>query len=355
MANDRPCIGKADSLGELLIKTRERYGLSKKQMAEKFGFDESTYGRIENGITQRIKTKDIEKLKAMAPYIGVPFSELLASAGISSDMKKEIFYDFEGNEINYFSAIKGIYSADPNLFFHLEKINSLSLDRIKYVEKIIDMLLEEERNSSKLQQIVAESVMKYLDLYFCEDKFEKTETAKDETMTPNDGVNNDKKQSAVYAPVFEKTEEPVYVEKRESASSILTRPRVSVIRFTIGHTFRICIRMTSTALVSATLIRSIVGRTVSNITISYGRLGGQEKMEITENGRYKWETRYNKDITQLEKNKIESVTGKVMEILEMYGPGEVSVSRWRRMRKPSGVGPTQKKKSTVLGGDSLVF
>ncbi len=153
------------NLGELLIAAREKYGLNKKQMAVKFEFDESTYGRLENGKTQRMNQKEIEKLKKMAPYLGLPYSELLAAAGISSAMKREVFYDFDASEIDYASAIRCIYKADPKLFSYMEGMSKLPLQKIKLVERLIEMLLDEELETDVTKKLIADNVINNLNLY----------------------------------------------------------------------------------------------------------------------------------------------------------------------------------------------
>lgn len=152
-------------LGELLVSARKKYGYNKKQMAKLFGFDEATYGRLELRTNPKVNTRDIKKLKLMAPYLGVPYSELLAAAGISSEMKKEVLYDFDGSEIDYDSAIKFIYKADPKLFSYAKGISKMPVDKIRLLEKMIEMLLDEEVEKDLSKKLIATNIENSLELY----------------------------------------------------------------------------------------------------------------------------------------------------------------------------------------------
>lgn len=153
------------NLGELLMDARKKYGYNKKQMATLLGLDESTYGRLENGITRKMSSKDIERFKRMQPYLGLPYPELLAAAGIRPESEREVFYDFDASEIDYFSAVKDLYKADPHLFSYAKSISSMPIERIRLIERMIEMFLDEDLERDPFKRLVAENIVNNLELY----------------------------------------------------------------------------------------------------------------------------------------------------------------------------------------------
>ncbi len=160
-------MDKNDDVKEInkLIKGLEEGRLkrnwSQSIMAKKVGLSDATYSRWINGEIRHLKNSDKERLIRIAPYAGLPFSEVLINAGLSSSMKREIYYDYDGNEIDYYSTVKILYKLDPELFSYINNFPDFSMEEIAIIKGVF-RLLEARRNSifDSLIDIISENFIR---------------------------------------------------------------------------------------------------------------------------------------------------------------------------------------------------
>lgn len=99
-------------LGEIIKTGRQRLGLTQTELADRTGTTNADISRAENSITKK-PSKDF--LKAISPYTGYSYTQLLPIAGYSMLEPKEIYYNTKMEEIDYVDIIHDIYRTDADL------------------------------------------------------------------------------------------------------------------------------------------------------------------------------------------------------------------------------------------------
>lgn len=107
-------------VGELLKEGRLKRELSQKELAELTGVKNFEISRIESGVTAKPSK---ETLLRLAPYIGLPYSELLLRCGYSGVDNKEVFYSPDGQVLDCNRVIAKLYYADFEIIQLLEGID----------------------------------------------------------------------------------------------------------------------------------------------------------------------------------------------------------------------------------------
>lgn len=126
------------NLSSLIIKTRQKRGVPQKEFAELLGLPPSELCRLEKK-SPRLSRK---MLRRLSPFIGIPYSTLLANSGYS-EFSETIndYYTENGRVIDGEKIIADIYAADSKLLEDLSDIqNTLSYDDVQFLRSIIYLL-----------------------------------------------------------------------------------------------------------------------------------------------------------------------------------------------------------------------
>jgi transcriptional regulator with XRE-family HTH domain len=345
MAKDQLSVeGYLPSLGELLGSAREKYGFTKKEMAEKFGFDESTYGRLENGKTRKMNSKEIEKLKQMAPYIGVPYSELLAAAGLSSEMKREVLYDFDGSEIDYASAVKFLYKADPKLFSYAESIGKMPLKRIKLLEKMIEMFLDSELEKDPSKKLIADNITNNLELYGMRSGVNRAKAALEEwglETRNNYGFRNNEvfvmpskrplsiaeeyERMAAYEYAVVKTKQPRGISAYNANFDFRNLRFMTCITFEIDSRYKASIQMHCQSMIDEDEIMGLM-QGFSNVHIIPGVVMFEDASSGIDEDENGWDVNYIGTVGSIHEQEAYFKVQELISHLKKYGGGTVTLS-----------------------------
>lgn len=149
------------SLGTLLKEGRARHKLKQTELAAKSHLTPAEVSRIESDTT---KKPSIEILKALAPYVGLSFNQLLLLAGYSGDDNLDLYYNYNGDIIDHLKIVDDIYFVDPELLELLENIKQLSFEEIKLLKRFIQVssILSKSDNKSGIIYTLFISLKKYI-------------------------------------------------------------------------------------------------------------------------------------------------------------------------------------------------
>lgn len=124
-------------IGDLLKEGRQKRGLSQKELADLTGVKNFEISRIESGVT--IKPSK-ETLIALAPYIGLPYSELLLRCGYSGVDTNQIYYFTKGRIIDCDKVIADLYSTDFEIIELLEGVGRYDREDILLLKDFLHIL-----------------------------------------------------------------------------------------------------------------------------------------------------------------------------------------------------------------------
>lgn len=105
-------VSTVPSLGDIVKAGRQRHNMTQTEFAQQTGCSNADISRVENSITRK-PSKDF--LKAVSPYTGYSYTQLLPIAGYSVIEQGEEFYNTKLEPINYMKIIHDIYRTDADL------------------------------------------------------------------------------------------------------------------------------------------------------------------------------------------------------------------------------------------------
>ena len=133
-------------LSILVKKGRKKYRLTQAELAHRTGLTTAEISRIES---ESIQKPSREVLKALSPYTGVPYSDLLFYTGYSGNTDEPEYYDLSGRPVSCDDIINDIYSADADLLGLLKDIDSFTSYEDRELLKIILLLMRKTHKESE--------------------------------------------------------------------------------------------------------------------------------------------------------------------------------------------------------------
>ena len=130
----------------LVKEGRKKYHLTQTEMAQRIGITITEISRIESG---NILKPSRKVLKALSPYTGVSYSDLLFYAGYSGNVDEPEYYDLKGERIRYEDIVDDIYSADADLLSSLKGIDSYTTYEDINLLKIILALMKKTHDQTE--------------------------------------------------------------------------------------------------------------------------------------------------------------------------------------------------------------
>lgn len=136
------------NFGEFIKQLRNDKGLSQRELAEKSGISNAEISRIETG--ERKKTSPIT-LKAIAPFLGITYEELLKEAGYIEEVidhqgyTENIIKDEDGNLIDIVKRAKDMYQKDSqwaNIAYRVSN-SELSEKELDIIKASTEVLLQQ--------------------------------------------------------------------------------------------------------------------------------------------------------------------------------------------------------------------
>jgi len=138
--------------GEFVRKLRLERGLSQRQLAEYAKLSNAEISRLENGERQK---PSVVTIRAIAPYLGVDYKELLLQAGYidnieSSRMGSKTYLDSKGKPMDIVHLAKSIYKIDPDLIesFH-QAVEKAPKKDIEMIKKLLSIFSNDRLNSGE--------------------------------------------------------------------------------------------------------------------------------------------------------------------------------------------------------------
>jgi transcriptional regulator with XRE-family HTH domain len=145
------------TFGEYLKQLRNEKKISQRELAEMSGISNAEISRIETG--ERKKPSHLT-LKAIAPFLGIAYEELLRQAGFIEEViehqgfTENIIRDDEGNLIDIARRTKVMYESDSkwaNLAYRVST-SDLSEKELDIIKASTEVLLQNFLQSKKYQE-----------------------------------------------------------------------------------------------------------------------------------------------------------------------------------------------------------
>lgn len=142
------------TFGEYIKNLRNEIGLSQRDLAAKSNVSNAEISRIETG--ERKNPSPIV-LKAIAPFLGVAYEELLKKAGYIEEVidhkgfTENIYKDEAGNLIDITKQIKDMYEKDKswaNLAYRVSA-SDLSENELQIIKAQTEVLLQQFLKNKK--------------------------------------------------------------------------------------------------------------------------------------------------------------------------------------------------------------
>jgi HTH-type transcriptional regulator, competence development regulator len=142
------------TFGEYIKNLRNEIGFSQRELAEKSSVSNAEISRIETG--ERKKPSPIV-LKAIAPFLGVAYEELLQKAGYIEEVidhkgfTENIYKDEDGNLIDITRQIKDMYEKDRNWANLAYRVSAsdLSENELQIIKAQTEVLLQQFLKNKK--------------------------------------------------------------------------------------------------------------------------------------------------------------------------------------------------------------
>lgn len=134
------------SLGSIVKNGRTKHHLTQVELGELTNSNGADISRIEKSIT---KKPSREFLKAVSPYTGYSYTELLPIAGYSLTDEKKVYFNTGQQEIDYLGAVKDIYAADADLLDCFKGINEFADEEDITILKLLLKLMKQTSNGGK--------------------------------------------------------------------------------------------------------------------------------------------------------------------------------------------------------------
>lgn len=135
--------------GEYIRKLRKEAGLTQKELGDLAGFSNTEISRIESGDRQKPSPAI---LKAIAPFLGVTYEDLLKQAGYLEEViqhsgyTEHVFKDEEGKLADIIKKAKEMQEMDSdwaNIAYRVSK--ELPKEDIEAIKAIANSLLKKNR------------------------------------------------------------------------------------------------------------------------------------------------------------------------------------------------------------------
>lgn len=139
-------VYKDPELSTLVKEGRKKYHLTQTELAQRTGITITEISRIESG---NILKPSRKVLKALSPYTGISYSDLLFCAGYSGNVDEPEYYDLKGERIGCEDIIDDIYSADADLLSFLKGIDSYTTYEDTNLLKIILALMKKTHDQTE--------------------------------------------------------------------------------------------------------------------------------------------------------------------------------------------------------------
>lgn len=142
------------NFGEYIKELRNDKALSQRELSEKSGVSNAEISRIESG---ERKKPSPHALKALAPFLGVSYEQLLQKAGYISEIvdhkgfTENIYRDQAGNLIDILTQAKAIHERDEDwarISYRVASEN-LSQDQLDIIKANTTLLLEQFLKNNK--------------------------------------------------------------------------------------------------------------------------------------------------------------------------------------------------------------
>lgn len=128
------------TVGTLIRDSRQRKGLSQKDLAIRCGITPVQLCRIEND--ECIPNK--KNLKMISAHIGISYTTLIIEAGYNDMSGKRIYYKRDGTELNINQLICCIYKADSDLLDYFQGFDYFGTPENVEVLKLILSAMRKE-------------------------------------------------------------------------------------------------------------------------------------------------------------------------------------------------------------------
>ncbi|AWI03477.1 helix-turn-helix domain-containing protein [Clostridium drakei] len=136
--------------GEFLKNLRKEKGLSQRQLADLCNISNTEISRIESGKRQK-PSPNI--LKAIAPYLGISYGELMTKAGyieetIDHEKYTELIFRTEDGEFaDTLKMAKNIHNKDSELLTIMNRVTSeLPIEDITAIKEFANFYLNRNKN-----------------------------------------------------------------------------------------------------------------------------------------------------------------------------------------------------------------
>lgn len=162
-------IYQLPSLSILVKESRMRYRLTQTELSQRTSIPHTEISRIESG---KIRKPSKDVLKALCPYTGVSYSKLLLIAGHSGSKDNTEYFSSNGIPILHENIIDEIYSADSDLLFLLQGINSYtSFDDLELLKDILMLMkythnMQTQNDAIRKVQAIFSATKKFLIVHF---------------------------------------------------------------------------------------------------------------------------------------------------------------------------------------------
>lgn len=125
-------------LSRLVKDGRKKYHLTQTELAQRTGLTAAEISRIESGTILKPSPRI---LKALSPYTGISYPDLLFYTGYSGNTDEPEYYDLMGNPISSDAIMNDIYSADADLLSLLKGIDSFTSYEDRDLLKVLLLLM----------------------------------------------------------------------------------------------------------------------------------------------------------------------------------------------------------------------
>ena len=140
IAYDTQSLLEEENFSVILKRARKNMGVSQREFSAMTGITQAQICRLENGDTSKPSKKT---LKAVAPYVGRSYGELLASFGYKAAIEPtESYISKDGEPIDVGAILQEIYQADSELLYYFEGISKFGKDKenITLIKKLLTVM-----------------------------------------------------------------------------------------------------------------------------------------------------------------------------------------------------------------------
>ncbi|MGE5390477.1 MAG: helix-turn-helix domain-containing protein [Deltaproteobacteria bacterium] len=140
------------SFGDFIKKMRSEQGLSQRELADKSGVSNAEISRMETGDRKKPSPNSI---KAIAPFLGISYEELMVKAGYiehvidHKSFDEHIFVESDGTFVDTYRKAKRIAERDEELISILDRaVIKSSTEDIDTLKKILSSFVNDGLSES---------------------------------------------------------------------------------------------------------------------------------------------------------------------------------------------------------------